>query len=525
MSAMTMFPQLILRLELASGPLYYAERGPLLMDVDGVETLFAGGFTAGEIVRQADLFGTGVITNDVQVQVDLPPSVNVATLIANPAGLYGSSATIYVYSGGTFNDATRFAFGKLTAPILADPVDPQLLGFTVSRNLLDNGYSHLIGEHMDESSFSSGGFGPDEADVGRYYPIPIGQPGIWSESPTGYTRAYTAVRACGSVPAAPAGYRFVVALGLVNASEAHVWYDNVYGGTADLVADTDLNGVVVTRLDWTTYSGTAADAEVSPTYVALVGEGISDTRGGYFSGLGDVVVWALGKTSLARNGFIDWPRVLGNVDALNALGRIDTVILERVHLLDWLIDILKFFPVFIDDAGDGLYVDLWRYDFTDSDVELDIDVASPGYERRSAISYAASDTYSSISVNGLQTANGKYLLNVTLSGISADIEAGALSHPLLQESYRLFGVNELDLEVPCVQDAATVARLAQFYAYKYALPRGSVGYAVPWRKVTPRVGMAARINDPAAGLENRRGIVSGYRYVDGELQVSISLLP
>lgn len=520
------FPQLLLKLELSGAPVYFAERGPLTIEIGGVPVMFHGGLVAGEISENADLFGSGPVARDVQVQVDLPPSIDLVTLLALPDAVYGGRATVYQYAGGTFEDATRFAFGPLTAPIFADPSDPQLLAFTVSRNILDYGYTHRTRERMDDTSFSAGGFHPDDSDLGRYYPIPIGQPGVWAESLTGYTRAYQAVRACVAVPAALGDYRIVVALGRVGAISAHVWADNLYGGTADLIERTDANGVLTTCLDMTTYTGSASDAEISPTYVALVGDGSPDASGGTFGGLGDLIVWALTRSSLNAAGFIDWPRVLGNVEALNDLGRVDTVITERIHPLDWLIsDVLAFFPVFVNDAGDGLYVDVWRYDFGASEADLVIDVSRPGFERRSAVAFSSADNYSAISVNGLEAANGSYLLNTTLTGDPDEIETGAASHPLLQRSFSLYGSQELDLEVRAVQDAATLARLAAFYAYKYALPRATVGYAVPWRNVAPRIGMAALVTDTAAGLDAARGIVSGYRYADGELVISLSLLP
>lgn len=520
------FPQIVMRLELAGAALYFAERGPFQVDIDGVSTTVHGGLSAGVIMESADLFGVAPISRDVQVQVDIPPSVSLATLLSLPDAIYGGRASLYVYAGGSLDGASRFAFGTLTAPIFADPADPQLLAFTIARSTLDYAYTHRTRERMDDTSFSVGGFNPDDSDLGRYYQIPIGRPGVWSESPTGYTRAYRAIRACVAVPAALADYRIVVALGRVGATSAHVWADNLYGGTADLVEVTDANGVLTTCLDMTTYTGSASDAEISPTYVSLIGDGAPDMTGGRFEGLGDLVVWALTRSSLNASGLIDWPRVLGNVDALNALGRVDTVIVDRIHALDWLVsEVLAFFPVFINDAGDGLYIDVWRYDFGSTEADIVIDASIPGYERRSAVSFSSADTYSVISVNGLEAANGAYLLNATISGDPEDIENGTPSHTLLQRSFNLYGAQELDLNVKVVQDQATLSRLAAFYAYKYALPRATVGYAVPWRKVTPRIGMAALVTDEAAGLTAARGIVSGYRYADGELVLSLSLLP
>lgn len=520
------FPQFLVKLELGGAPLYFAERGPMTITVSGSPVAFHGGMSGGDIIETADLFGSGPVLRDVPVEVTLPPSFDLVTALALPDAIYGGKATVYLYAGGSFEDADRFAFGTLTAPIFADPSDPQVLAFTVSRSVLDYGYTHRARERMDDTSFSAGGFHPDDSDLGRYYPIPIGHPGVWSESLTGYTRAYRAVRARVAVPAALGDYRFVVALGSVQATSAHVWADNLYGGTADLIELTDDNGILTTCLDMTTYTGSAVDAEVSPTYVALIGEGAPDSSGGSFSGLGDVVVWALSRSSLNAAGFIDWPRVLGNVEALNAMGRVDVAITDRIHPLDWLVsEVLAYFPVFVNDAGNGLYVDVWRYDFGASEADIVIDVAHPGYERRSAVAFSSSDNYSTISVNGLEAANGAYLLNTTLTGAPEEIAAGVASHPLLQRSFNLYGHQELDLSVRVVQDGATLARLASFYAYKYALPRAIVGYSIPWRKVAPRIGMTAIVTDPAAGLSAARGIVSGYRYADGELVISLSLLP
>lgn len=521
------FPQLLLTVELAGATYYFAERGPVSIQVDGVDTLFHGGIQISSFKQEADLFGTSAVSRQVSVLIDLTSIVDLPTLLAGGVALYAGRASVYQYAGGTFDDVSRVASGRITSPTYADPAAPNFFGFTVDRDLTERAYTHPVGARVRANAFRTSIPTSDTPStiLGKYYPIPIGRPGVWIDGLIDYTTAYPAVPACyGITPATTTDYRIVVSYGRVGATEAHVWINNNYKYDVGLLTATDDYGNFVTYLD---LSAGGEELHLANINVALKGEGVASTLGEEFRGLGDVIVWALSKSSLAKSGDIDWSRQLALVDELNALGRVDTYIAERVKVLDWLLsDILAYFPIFTNDAGDGLYVDVWRYDATDEDVEVVIDVDVPGYERRSAVGYEEGTPVSVITVNGHQSLlNDAFLETVNLSGDPIDAaDTSYASDSRLAKSFQLFDLNELSIDVPTVQDRATLAKLATYYAYKYALPRAVVAYAVPWRKVNPRIGMVASINDSAAGLSGSRGIVRGFEYVDGELVLSISLV-
>ena len=522
------FPKVLLKLELLGSSYFFAESGPLTISVDGDDTTFNSGMEVPSIIKTADLFGVSASAKTLSVTVDLRCVPELGALLGSTHAIYTCRASVYLWTGGAFEDASRMFSGRVTAPTFADPADPKLFGFTIDRDLVDRAYGLDKRARVRQDSFSGAGH-VNAGDVGLFYPVPIGQPGKWRLSPIGYTAAYPIVPAWwGATSSATSDHRLVVAAGRVGATEAYVWVGNLFGGIADLAEYTDNYGNLVTCLDGATYSGDVDELyNSSELSVALIGEGVPATDGAEFRGLGDVVVWALGKTSLATSGDIDWDRVLGNVDALNALGRVDTYLIERVSMLDWLIsDVLSYFPVFVDDAGDGLYVGVWSYADAD-DSELLIDTGLEGYYRRSAVGYEDVAPVSRLSVNGLLSQlNGAHLESIEMSGNPDDSETdGFVRHPLLIDSFRLFNESELSIDVDVVQDPATLARLADFYAYKYALPRAVVSYSIPWRTIMPRIGMSCKVNDPPSGLSSKRAVVRGFEYANGELTLSVSINP
>lgn len=236
----------------------------------------------------------------------------------------------------------------------------------------------------------------------------------------------------------------------------------------------------------------------------------------------------------------------GNQGRLNALGRVDTWIAERIKPLEWLIsDVLAYFPVFVADIGDGLYVDVWDFDPA-TPAELYIQAAAPGdhrytpvygggYERCAPISWSSRSRANVITVRGHLAASGGYFTTQLWSGDPTDagtffpaVTSPAVTtrnHPYLAQSFALFGRNELDVQVPTVSDPPTLDRIAHYLTVREALPAAEVGYIIPWRKRNMRPGMRVSVTDDGLGLDGAPGVVSGYRYTDGQLQVRVSLLP
>lgn len=537
------FPQLLMTLELSGSVYHFAERGPLTLSVDGADVLFSHGLLTTQLLQSADLFGQSASSKSVAVQVRLTPAASQAVSDAG-VDLYAGRAVLYYCAegdGGDFGAAKSVARGFLRDPVYADPADPYLLGFSIDRDLSERALYPPATAACDVGSFTSTATGecPD-GNAGSVYPVPVGRPGYQPNWTSGVRAAYPAVTAWVPVfPGTAADYRVVVALGKVLTLACYVVAEDGDSGVAALLEDTDNLGNVVTYLDMDTYTGSTASVLASKNvYVGFAAEASPGMDGAGIRGLGDLVCWVLSLSSLAADG-VDWARVLGAREDLNALGRADTWIVERVRPLDWLVsEVLPYFPVFLSDAGDGLYVERWRYDATPSDAEVVIDTSVPGYERITPVSWEQTGpVVNDITVRGcLAAKTGKYVYGLRASG---DPDAEPVSNEalyvsgldtvrtsaLLRRSRQLFGAGALEVEAATLQDRATMDRYLTLVAAKSALPRQRVGYAVPWRKHLPRVGMVALLRDASAGLSERVGIVDGYAWRDGRLELSACVLP
>ena len=531
------FPQMLLVLSLGGSEYYFAELGPVTITVGGVDVMFSPGLVSQTIEQSIDLWNTSASSRSVSVQVDLGNLVRVRTLLAGGIALYATEASLYLHAGGAFEEAQRVASGFVKDPIYADPASPKVLGFTIERDFVERALFPPSRAFMDETSFDGLPGAPDDDDIGLMYPVPIGKPGKTGATVSGVYKAMQAVRGNVDVVLASSA-RIVVAYGHLIASHARVWSNNNTSEEVGLTTDLDENDVPVTYLDLTTAVSHVAydDAGTGPTYVAFDEETTAGLGAQGFEGLGDVVTWMLEKSSLNKRGGIDWKRVNGNRDKLNRLGRVDTWLATRIRPLDWLVnDVLAYFPVFVSDLGDGLYVDAWEFDASAEQVEMVINTEIPGYERISPVSWSSSQVYNDITVKGgLSAASGEYIAQKRWSGDPAVLgesqqtlafDGRAIrAHKLLTQSWELFDTNEVEVAIPTVTDSETLDKLGNYYVYKYALPRQEVGYSVPWRKVIPRPGMVVSVNDPDAGLNGAVGLLSGYRYVGGALQVRVAIL-
>lgn len=537
------FPQLLLTLEVSGSTYRFAARGPLTLVVDGVEELFSHGLVTTDVRQSADLFGQSASSKSVAVQVRLTPRAS-QDVADSGVELYAARASLYYCSeldGGDFSAAQSVARGFVRDPIYADPADPYLLGFSIDRDLSERALYPPATAACDVGSFTSTATGecPD-GNAGSVYPVPVGKPGYQPNWTSGVRAAYPAVTAWVPVfPGTAADYRVVVSLGRLLTAAAYVVAEDGDSGVAALLEDTDNLGNLVTYLDMGTYTGSTASVAASKNvFVGFAAEASPGPDGTGLRGLGDVVCWALSLSSLAEDG-VDWARVWGSRETLNALGRVDTWITERVRPSEWLVsEVIPYFPVFLNDAGDGLYVERWHYDAVPADAEIVIDTAIPGYERITPVSWEQTGpVVNDVTVRGcLAAKTGKYVYGLRLSG---DPDAEPVSNEALyvsgvdtvrtsalaRRSRQIFGPGSAEVEAPTLQDRATMDRYLTYVTAKSALPRQRVGYAVPWRKHAPRVGMVALLRDPSSGLSERVAIVDGYAWANNRLELSVSVLP
>lgn len=524
------FPSLLLELTVAGVVYRFAELGPL--DVaDGADVLhFHGGLLTSPVEETIDLWGNTATARSISVQVLLGTGLTLQDLLqAGGEELMAATARLLLWDGGEYDDCQVAASGRVSAPFLyGEPGEPESISFAIDRDLVDHALIPPAEAYLREDSFQSATTGQaDEDDIGAYYPIIIGRPGYGPSPLGGRFKAAPTVRAnIGGVSAGD--QRIVVALGRVSATSIKVWSSANNSTTVPIVEDTDDYGIVVSYAD---VSGEATPTTwtaqgTGPTVAGWGDDGTLGLDGGGLHALGDVVIWALQQASIAEPG-VDWERVHGAREALNALGRIDTFIDERISPLEWLTgQVLAYFPVFVADAGSGIYAGVWRYDAQPSDAILTIDTSLPGYERTSAVSWGSADVANEISLEGgFSVASSGHLISRRWSGSPDLQDEEHRGHPLLSRSRALFGARELTASIPVVEDPATLDRIGAYLAYRHAMPRAEVGYRIPWRKAAVELGAVVAVEDGDVGLAGRLGIITGRRYSAGALEIRVNLLP
>lgn len=535
----SLWPVVLLELTVQGVKYLHSDGGPLTIASDDGDVHYMNGLTPIALSWNIDLFGVAD-SKSVSVAVELGSGVNLSTLFGAGRRLYSATAKLSAYFGGTLEDAVPIASGFIRSPIYGDPQQPTLLSFSIERDIIDHALIPDGKNTVKEDSWDSLATSTYEDDVGKPRMILIGKPGYDLRSVGDVIK--TVPTTIGRLQASPAASqtRIELCAGQIIATTVKLWSaNNKSSGTADVTYGDDDLGFIVSYANMSTYSGTFADLHADPPFfVGFSQETHPGPYGSGFRGLGDVVLWALSQTSFAETG-VDWDRVNASIDRLNLLGRIDTWFSERISPYEWLKnEVLAHFPCFIADSGAGIYVGVWPFNATMDQVEMTIDTSLPGFERVSPVAWTSPELGNHITVaSQLSAATGKYMRYRQITGDPEAIEEafpGAATstadttlvrHHLLEESFRTFGLAELDVEVPTVSDPATLGMIAQYRAVRHALPAAEVGYTVPWRKGVPELGTVVKVIDTDVGFDSDLGVLTGARLSGGRCEVRVSMLP
>lgn len=523
------WPQLLMHLEVAGHVLRFAENGPLTIAVNGVDHMYSGGIEISPITWAISTFGVSAEPRTVQVAVYLPHWVPIERM---DSLLSASLATVYIWIGGDFNTALKVITARPRDPIYLDPTEPYKLTFSLERDLLDSASWPSSYSKVKPDSWASLGIGDiAESAIGAYRPDVFGQPGIGSYGPSYSTtsRTYDAITENdGGTVLFDSYYRLVVAGHHVPestlSSGIKIWGSTGAGGAlADLINGLDDRNKAVCYVDLTTYAGTLSHITSNlPASVAWVKEGKSGL-------LGDVIDYVLGKSSLAQEEYgIDWIRFRAAKARLNQLGRLDFAQSDPVTPIDWIRDTLgALFPIYVADEGEGIYIDVWRYQARQDEAVIEIDTSKPGIRCIAPISISG-DIVNDVTVEGAYSSTlGRYLTSVRWSGSQAVItsEENVRTSPVLRRSDIIHRNRSISVQTNLVWDSATLDTIGHWLSHKGALQQKEVGYAIPWKDYNLHCGDIVRINDTARGFADTLAIISGAQYTKGELQIRLSVLP
>ena len=237
--------------------------------------------------------------------------------------------------------------GRLAQPQYADPErHPGYLSFTLEDSGGDERSLLLDQRHIIDSQTLPNA---ETAYQGKVYPVIIGTPGSFRKA------SGEAAKTSGS-PAYPytqtGGHhkKVLVAGHEVQASTVRLFDDDAAGQDFSVQVETDGRGQLISYVD----VGSASISKTSSTYFACWSSGgglVSPLTGEAISGLGDVCVWALLKTSLK----VDIERWIAEADLLNRF-QISTYI-NSATLTPWsfVTRLLDGLPVEVRSGPNGLY--------------------------------------------------------------------------------------------------------------------------------------------------------------------------
>lgn len=342
----------LLRVDFAGRSYLWSDAPVTPVDTDGRAWPHLGGLPELRVPSDYDPFRLSPSVQSVSVEVNWPTDDPIGAIIAAGHRLPDAYAEVSVWSdGNNYDDRVVLVYGNPSEPQYGEPGQP--VAFSVEgRPWVDKGSTHLDTQRVTEDTWPNG-----DADSTPWYPVVIGRPG-WSTTITGgfsaaseqATPCRIAERAAGSIT------RLIIAGHAVEAPTV-----TISDGTAVEVFNVehvqDGVGQVVASVD---ISAAATISKTASSYTCRwSGGGGHVGPGGYLSGGGDVILWALERMQLPT----DYGRVRAARRYLNRFtlsGYID----EPVSPWDWIQDALldTLLPVTAVVRGGRLRLIVWRYD-------------------------------------------------------------------------------------------------------------------------------------------------------------------
>ena len=341
---------------------------------------------------------------------------------------------------------------------------------------------------------------------GEWYPEVIGLPGIDAEDVMGSPAYYVQ----------QGGTKYVLlSRSPVVASSVELRDQtgpSTFTGSPIRVADG--YGQIVTVVNVGAWAALAVDDQVWATWDGSTG-GIpaKDDPSRAMRGAGEVIAWALGKSSLR----VDWGRQRAAEVALNAY-QVDGYIAgtpgARPTPWEWLArDVLPILPVVVRQSSRGVYVVVLRPDAPEAAATVTLEEGRNCW-RVSPVG-TVGEHASEVSMMYAPRADGDgWARRVVVSGQQDTLrmDPSALRHAAMEESYRRFGPRAVQLTSPTTYDDSTAVRAARAMASLVALPAREVSYEIEeGLRVEP--GDVVRLTD--AGLGWTRRVVLGWSVLPG----------
>jgi hypothetical protein len=495
---------------------YFEERGRLPLAGDGARIWVLTVEFGGRTVRWASLDVAGLTLDGATVAVEpglgdglvyvdaislsqgdpgkraqsfdllFPPDVSVASLEVAGHRLAGSPAELALVpvedDGAVIEDRQVVLRGFVSQPIYGD--DDQPVSFTVKG--AEEDVDRVLPEASKVVSLETWPTATREV-LGRSYPLPWGQPGNYRD----------AAGTLKSVPATPAlivestfsdtdgdtvadtnlADTLLIADGRVAATQVVIWYqsEGTSGGwarvTCNVTTTTDGLDQVVSTVDVTGLSDTArASAEYAVEW--LLGGGITADDGTTMDGAGAVALWWLRRCSVIED-YAGSVEAAAYLDAFGCEGHAD----EPTSPNDWVGDhLVGKLPAYIGAGANGSRLVPIRWRAQERDAVAVLVEGQQGVHRTGRVDTVSDGRATEVRVRWARDIlSGEYRITTVHT---PDPRGRAFERAIASHVARVAPVRTVVVDLPYCWDAATAQLVAEWTAWRDALPRREVGITV-----------------------------------------------
>jgi len=380
----------------------------------------------------------------------------------------------------------------------------------------------------------TGTLGPDPGIVGSFYPLIIGAPGqavgvgTTSTSLSDEIPATPAllVRRDASGGTAVANHWILLCGGTSKATSIKVYNATNDSKTFTQTAFVNVNDalgqpVTYVQPDSTSNSPVEGD-QLFAIWDPATGGGLQNPYGtGTLRGAGDVIRWALDKSSLR----VDNSR-LSELKILNSY-HIDTYINGPVSPWSWLLaEVLPLLPVTVGTGPDGLFVVPWLARALSVSQSMEDLEEGRNCTRQGAVVYTStSEVYNDLTIRFAPNIDsGSFALHQTLNGETWTSTDPNTSPGLwCRRSASIFGKRSMSLEASVIYDPATAGAVLTDMARRHSHPRREIIYRLPRTLDWLRPGDVITLTDAALHLSSVVGLVGSIAYAEDDLTAQIVL--
>lgn len=461
---------------------------------------YEGRIESVRLTQAIQLFADTPEASRCSIETTLP--VDLAAMLARGYRLEGAPVEVSQWiADTTYEERVRRLVGRVSGLRYGDAGEP--VSFTVEANPIDD-----HGTILDAAAAVNADTWPtaSESSVGRPYPLVIGAPGSYAEVLTSGSPAL-AVETTGSavdtviVNAEPTFATSVTIISTGSNTNVNLPIALVRDGLGRLVAVVDIS------------AQSPGFREDTSAFYARWDDGgatYNDTHTGALTMLGDVLVWALRRTTLQ----VDVGRMRAAAPLL-VQRKVDGYVDQVVGSWEWIQQqLLPLAPISMVGGPEGLYLLVWRRDLLDGRdtlAHLDLD-ADPTLSRTGDMGDEQEDPVNRVTVNyALRTRTGAYQATSVVSRTPAARD----SQRRLTPPGRPVVYADQVIDLPLVHERATAALVGMDALAKGSLPTRPLSLLAPspaWEWVEP--GMPLSVSCADQSLARRVHVVEAVERAD-----------